>query len=178
MRKLFFSLIIFISLGAAAQGSGMTVSFKGIGPFKPGMKKAEVEKITGKKITLKNLLTEDGWADTIRINYQNASFNLYFEKQYTDSVNFEYGLYGVQTTSALCKTSAGIGIGTDKLKIITTYEFNGINIWPEYEGPDFMIKSKTKAIVTVSDDEGYNAIVFHLLNNKVASIEVSYFQGD
>ena len=82
---------------------------------------------------------------------------------------------GLSTSSPLCKTKSGLGIGSTKLQIIAAYEGYHIDARPVFtytEGSDKTEKSKTESTITVKEDtEGY-AIVFSLLNNKVVSLAI------
>lgn len=179
MKKLLLILLIAIGNKIAAQNTDYLITAKGIGSLKIGMKKAEVEKVTGKKITLKNLLDKDGYSDTIKTKYKNIDVLLYLERQYLEEEKYDIVLSGIKTTSPLCKTSTGIGIGDDKIKIINAYENSSIYIWPEFEDDTYTKRSKTKVVISVYNDEDGNTINFSLLNKKVISIEITYaMEGD
>ncbi len=87
-------------------------------------------------------------------------------------------LIGLKTSSALCKTESGIGIGADKLKIIATYEEDNLSMGPEFEGEDFTKKSKTKYIIHINNYNRDRQIVFYLKNKKVVDIEVKIAFND
>jgi hypothetical protein len=103
---------------------------------------------------------------------------IYLERKYSDETNFEMAVLGVRSNSPLCKTQSGIGIGTDKLKIVTTYENYSISLWPEYDDDAYTIKSKTRSVAQVMNDDYDSMILFHLVNKKVVGFEVSYAYGD
>lgn len=179
MRKIMLFLLLALTTGLAAQNTDYLVTPKGIGQLKLGMKKAELEKVLGKKIQLKNLLEKDGYSDTIKAKYKNIDVQVYIEKSWVDEDNYELVLSGIRTSSPLCKTAGGIGIGTDKLRIVNAYENSTVYIWPEYEDDTYTRRSKTKAVISVFSDEEANSLNFYLVNKKVASIEVTYaMEGD
>ncbi|MCX6316465.1 MAG: hypothetical protein NTW29_04195 [Bacteroidetes bacterium] len=179
MKKLLLLLLIAVAQQIAAQNTDNTIQANGIGPYKLGMKKAAIEKIWGKKIQLKNLLTEEGWQDTITVKYKNTDLQLYLQKSYADSAQFDIVLDGIKVFSPLFKTKAGVGVGDDKLKVINAYEFNSVSIWPEFEDDEFTRRSKTRAIMYVYFDKEGSSFVFHLLNKKVTAIEIGYAEeGD
>lgn len=179
MRKILFLLLVCSTFAATAQNNDYLVTAKGIGALKLGMKKAALEKVLNKKITLKYLSDKDsGYADTIKTKYKNADVTLYLGKEYVDENTEVVVLNGILCSSPLCKTKSGIGIGDDKMKIINTYEFNSVNIWPEFEDENYTRRSKTKSVIYVTFDDDENTVVFHLVNKKVVSFEVTYYEGD
>lgn len=179
MKKLLLFLVIAITTNASAQTTDYVVSMAGIGPFKIGMKKIELEKVLAKKITLHYLSDKDsGYADTIKTKYKNMDVILYLGKQYVDENKEDIILTGVRSGSALCKTKSGIAIGDDKIKVINVYENNTLYIWPEYEDDTYTRRSKTKSLISISADDSENSIVIHLVNKKVVSFEVLYYEGE
>lgn len=179
MKRILFLLFIAISTQIAAQNNDYLITPNGIGPFKLGIKKAQVEKLLGKKITLKNLLAEDGWQDTIKARYKNTDIELYLQRSYETMDKPDIVLGGIRVYSSLYKTQAGIAVGDDKMKVINTYEFYSVSIWPEFEDEEYTRRSKTKAVVSVYFDKEGNSIAFNLTNKKVTSMEVTYSEeGD
>lgn len=179
MKNIFLLLLIAVSSQIAAQNSDYLITPKGIGPFSLGIKKAEVEKLLGKKITLKNLLKEDGWQDTIKARYKNTDIDIYLQRSYENTDKPDIILGGVRVYSNVYKTQSGITIGDDKMKVVNTYEYNAVNIWPEYEDDEFTRRSKSKAVISVYFDKEGNSISFNLTNKKVTSIEVTFLEeGD
>ena len=179
MKKIFLLLVIAFATRVNAQSNDYLVTMNGIGALKIGTKQAALEKIIGKKITLKNLLNkEEGYADTIKAKYKNIDVLLYLERQYDSEEKSEIVLQGIKTSSPLCKTQSGIGIGDDKIKIINVYENFTLYLWPDYTDDTYTTRSKTKSVINVSGDDSPNAITFYLTNKKVTSIEVGYSDAD
>jgi len=179
MKKLLFFLFTAVTLHAAAQNTDYIVSMTGIGPLKIGLNKEGLEKLLNKPITLKYLLDkENGYADTIRAKYKSIDVTLYLGKQYLDENKEEIALTGIRSSSPLCKTKAGIGIGDDKIKIINLYENNMLYIWPDFEDDTYTKRSKTKSTINVSNDDSDNTIIFYLVNKKVVAFEVTYYEGE
>jgi hypothetical protein len=88
-------------------------------------------------------------------------------------------LIGIRASSPLCKTATGIGIGSDRLKIIADYNNYHVKIQPGYYNYYETEKGEGKSTVSVLDDgastmDGSNAhtMVFYLLNKKVVSFEL------
>lgn len=174
MRKIMLLLLLALTTGLAAQNTDYLVTQNGMGLLKLGMKKAELEKVLGKKIQLKNLLEKDGYSDTIKVKYKNIDVLVYLEKSWLADDSYELVLSGIRTSSPLCKTAGGIGIGTDKLKIVNAYENSNVYIWPDYEDETYTRRSKTKSVITIFNDDEANSLTFYLLNKKVVAIEITY----
>ena len=87
-----------------------------------------------------------------------------------------YIVYEVRSSSPQLKTKSGIGIGDDKLKIVSTYSDYLIHIMPEYEN-NYTVKSKTRSTVWLYGDESGKVIIFYLTNNKVTGFAVMYNEG-
>jgi len=179
MNQILLVLLIALSVTTSAQNKDYLVSMDGIGAIKIRMSQEELEKLLKQKFILRNALdTADSYQDTATAKYKNTNVQLFFQRQYTgDNVYFMY-LIGLKTSSPLCKTEKGVGIGSDKLKIILAYEASTISIGPEYEGEDFSIKSKTKYLMDVRSDDGARKLVFYLRNKKVVAVEVGTVFSD
>ena len=178
MKQILILLLISNSFKVYAQNTSSLVSMNGIGDIKIGMKKAEVEKLTGQTIKLVNLVKKgDDWnRDTIRINYRDVSYEIVLDKDYVNEKNQGFIVYEVKSNSSQLKTKSGIAIGDDKLKIVSTYGDYMIQIMPEYE-KDYTVKSKTKSTVWLYGDESGKVIIFYLTNNKVTGFCVMYNEG-
>ncbi len=83
----------------------------------------------------------------------------------------------MRTSSPLCKTRAGIGIGSDKLSFINAYENDLLMMAPDFEG-DTNQRSRTKYSITVRDLEKEREIVFYLKNKKVISMKATIYWND
>ena len=178
MKKIIILLFITLTFKASAQSNDYLVTMNGIGLLKIGLQKTELEKILNKKITLRYLSDNDsGFADTIKTKYKNIDVTLYLAKQYSNENKATIFLNGIRTSSPLCKTSSGIKIGDDKIKIITAYENDMLNIWPEYEDENYTRRSKTRSVIQLSYNDNSNTIIFYLNNKKVAGFEVTNFEG-
>ena len=178
MRSIFLFLFSISCFVAGAQQNTAMVSMNGIGELKIGMKLPEVEKITGQKIKLVNLLRkDDSWQrDTIRLVHKGVSFNLVFDNDFHENSK-GYIVYEISSDSPQLKTRSGLGIGDEKLKIVSTYFDYLIHIVPEYEGEAQLVKSKTRSSVWLFGDTSETVIIFHLVNNKIASFSVMYNEG-
>jgi hypothetical protein len=178
MRNSILLFFLAFTLNLNAQNNDYLIRLDGVGALKLDMKVSEVEKILGRKITFKNQNENGAYADTIKAKYKNADISLYFDRDYTDDTNFVMVLSGMMVTNPQFKTKEGITIGTDKLKIINTYEMSRLSVMPDYTDDSYTTISKTLASIWVYSDESENSLVFHLKNKKVISIEVMRFYGD
>lgn len=178
MKRIPILLLFVLSLQAYSQNISPLVSMNGIGDIKIGMKKTDVEKLTGQTIKLVNLVKKgDDWSrDTINLSFKDVSYVLVFDKDYVNEKSQGFIVYEVKSNSPQLKTKSGIGIGDDKLKIVSTYGDYMIQIMPEYE-KDYTIKSKIKSTVWLYGDESGKVIIFYLTNNKVTGFSVMYNEG-
>lgn len=155
--KRIFLLFFFaaLTLGAIAQKDDQTVSFDGIGALKLWMNKAELEKLLQTKIVLKVIGVSEVYTETVKTTYKGIEFELYLMR----SGEVVARLEGITTSSPLFKTAEGIGIGSDQLTIINTYEKHMLII--------------TKETITYANiDDIRSSIVFHMQNKKVVKISV------
>ena len=168
-------LLLFTGLRAFAQ-SAPAVSLAGIGDIKVGMKKADLEKLTGQPVKLVKLLKKEDWErDTVNITYKDIPYQVILDKDYINENSQGFIVYEVRSNAPGLKTKSGVGIGDDKLKIVSTYQDYMIQIMPEYEN-DYTTKSKTKSTVWLFGDDG-KVIIFYLTNNKVTGFSVMYNEG-
>ena len=163
------------------QNNDYLFSKDGIGDLKIGMKQTEVEKLLNQQFKFNSIKDSAGyWQDTVKAKYKEIEVSLYFERQYIDDDSSIMQLAGVETSSALCKTASGIGIGDEKSTIISAYDDNPIYMGPEFEpvNDTTWLPSKTKYNINVKDDKYDKELIFHLLNKKVVSLEAAIIMGD
>ena len=199
MKKIIFPLLILMLIFVACSNnkadkprtdSGSTkvvqnndylVSKDGIGDLKIGLKQTEVEKLLNQQFKFNSIKDSAGyWQDTVKAKYMEIEVSLYFERQYIDDDSSIMQLAGVETSSSLCKTASGIGIGDEKSTIISAYDDNPIYMGPEFEpvNDTTWLPSKTKYNINVKDDKYDKELIFHLLNKKVVSLEAAIIMGD
>jgi hypothetical protein len=157
------------------------ISKDGIGELKIGMTKTELEKILKAPLAMKHANdTGEVWMDTATATYGKIGVMLYFQKQYSEKPTNEMELFGISTSSPLCKTTTGLGVGDDKSAILVAYEDNPITMGPE----NIMVNdttwafSKTNYFIHVSDDKWDKQLSFLLVNKKITSIEAMLQMGD
>ena len=163
------------------QNKDYLVSNDGIGELKINMKQTEVEKLLSQQFNFNALKDSAGyWQDTVKAKYRQIEVSLYFERHYIDDDNSIMQLSGIETSSTLCKTASGIGIGDEKSTIISAYDDNRIYMGPEYEAVNdtTWLPSKTKYSINVQDDKYDKELIFHLTNKKVSSIGVALILGE
>jgi hypothetical protein len=176
-RKALLFLFFFYSMMLTAQTTSYTVSMSGIAEIKIGMTKAALEKLINQTIKLPAPSKENTYTrDSATCSYNGLNLSIVFEKQEINNKS-EIVVWEVKSTHPLLKTRSGIGIGDDKLKIISTYEGYTIYIMPDYDDANFTIKSKTKSTIWLHGDESGKVIIFYLTNNKVTGMCVTYDEG-
>jgi len=160
------------------------VSLDGIGAVKTGMSQAELEKVLQQKIHLTNPTdtVTKSWMDSVTIRYKEAALKLSFVRTYAYATmdSFHMRVDDITTSSPLCKTAEGVGIGSTKLQVINAFDNYKIYMRPEY----VMVNdttwglSKSVYLIQVREDREGPQITFYLKDNKVYSIEVGTFYDD
>lgn len=182
MKKIWF--IVFIVMGGctSAQKKEQIISMQGLGELKLGMSQTEVEKLLNEKIVLPNSLDTAtyNYQDTAKTKYKNINVQLEFNRSYYAPNVFRMRLIGIRANSPLCKTATGIGVGTDRLEIITAYDNYHVNIQPGFVNYFQTEEGPGKSTLSVLDDAASTmeywsdayTMVFYLLNKKVVSFEL------
>ena len=170
MKKIPVVLFMFLTTTVIAQNKDYLLSTDGIGPIKLGMPLTALEELLQKKITLKVINIDSVvLVETIKTKYKSIDLVIDLVKWQDETIV----LNGITSSSSLCKTKSGIGIGSTRLQIITAFDGYYIDATPQYKMVgDKFLKSKTENTITVKDDEEGNAIVFNLVNNKVVSFKI------
>jgi hypothetical protein len=176
MKYLHLIAVFFIlqATNVQAQNNDYLITTEGIGSLKLGMTQAELEKLIAKKVPLTNPTdtVSGSYMDSAKVKYKNIDVDLQFTRNYYANDSFRMVITWIRTTSPLCKTKTGVGIGADKLKIISAYEGYHVNIMPVFLDEEWTVKSKTDSMISVcADDEG-NTIMFYLRNKKVVAFEI------
>ena len=108
-----------------------------------------------KKIVLKHIGIDERYTETIDVTHNGIDFQLSLIGSEQHNVSLET----VSTESPMFKTAECIGIGTDRSKIIDTYEKHLLIITRE-------------SITLASLDDIKSSIVFYMKDKKVVSISV------
>ncbi|MGZ5287114.1 MAG: hypothetical protein ACXWB9_08025 [Flavisolibacter sp.] len=176
MKHLPLLLLLLLLANCVNAQNSPVVTMGGIGDFKVGMTKDQVEKLTGSPLKLVRLLKEEDWErDTLEIVYKNVPYQIIMDKDYMNEKSTGFIVYEIKSNGPTLKTKSGISIGDHKLRIISAYEGYMIYILPEYEN-DYKTKSKTRSTVWLHGDDG-KLIVFYLNNNKVTGFSVMFDEG-
>ena len=183
--------VIFLLLAAAACSSktnhtnapdnAITVSMKGIGDLKIGMKKESVEKMLKHKLVLPRLSPDsvNNYIDTVACKYKDIDYTLTFTREWQEDSSYITKLSTVSSNSPLLKTPSGIAIGDDLCKIAGAYEDHRINVSPTYDYTGYKpVRTKGKSTITLYDNDSENAITFYMNNNKVEGMDVAFYEGD
>jgi len=170
MKKFLPFFLLLVATTVVAQNKDYLLSTDGMGAIKLGMPLTELNKLLQKEITLKVINIDSvRLTETVKTKYKGIDVEIGLFKRQDNIITVD----GIKTSSPLCKTNTGLGIGTTKLQIIAAYNGYHIDAKPDFTYIDEKpVKSKTKSTVTVKEDrEGY-AIIFTLVNNKVVSFEI------
>ena len=193
MKKTFFYCLAFLLLLSCnskkedsngtkkIEKSEYTITKDGINDLKIGMTKQEVEKLLNQDLGMNAKKDSTGyWSDTIQTKYKTIDVALYFERQYVSEDSGYMKLNGIETSSSLCSTNTGISIGDNKHDILPAYEENPINMGPDYEvvNDTTWVPSKTKYSINIKDGKWDRELIFHLMNNKITSIQATVIIGD
>ncbi len=189
MRKFLLPILLFLVACNSKQGgkkmeknknTDYLVSLEGIGALKTDMTLTELEKVLQQKVPLTNPTdtVSGSWADSATVQYKDAELKLDFVRTYAYTANdsFHMRVTTITTSSPLCKTSSGIGIGASKQEIIDAFDDHLLYLEPGYDNDTVL--SKTLYSVKVRESREGPQIIFYLKNNKVYSIEVGSFFDD
>ncbi|MEO5946361.1 MAG: hypothetical protein ABIP79_06055 [Chitinophagaceae bacterium] len=183
MKKICLLFFIVAASCTAAQKKDHIISLHGLGSLNLGMSQEEAEKVVNEKIILPNSLDTINsiYQDTAKLKYKNIDIQLEFDRSYYAPNVFRMRLIGIKANSPLCKTEAGIGVGTDILKIIAAFDSLHVKIQPGYVNYYETEQGKGKSTVSILDDAASTmdyfsdayTMVFYLLNKKVVSFELT-----
>ncbi len=158
------------------------VSLDGIGLVKTSMTQEELEKMLNKKVPLTNPTdtVSGSWSDSAVVRYKDAELRMGFVRTYAymKRDSFHMRVTGMMTSSPLCKTAGGIGIGASKQEIIDAFDNYLLFMEPDYADDTYTTRSKTLYLVKVREGREGPQIIFYLKDNKVYSIEVGSFYDD
>jgi hypothetical protein len=179
MLFLFWGLPAFVFIGCgnksdtpASQIKDYPVSMTGLDSLKLGMSKAELEKMLDTTFKLRHITVDGGAYDTFPTRYKGMDIVVFLQESDETKVA---ALSGIRSDNPSCKTLHGIGVGSAKAAVIEAYADYKRYIAPEYE--IYPERSKTKSVIAVMDTADSRAMLFHIMNKKVTSIEVcSYYE--
>ena len=159
-----------------------TLTRDGIGAIKIGMSETELAKLLNQKFQFRMVVDSPGyWMDTVKAKYKEMDVSLIFQRLGpNDSTYME--LMAVETSSPLCKTEYGVGVGDDRDAIIAPYDDRPISMGPDFEqvNDTTWLPSKTKYSVSISDYDYMvgRDLMFHLVNKKIVSLGASINMGE
>ena len=158
----------------------LLVSLEGIGPLKTDMYQKDLEKVLDQKLPLTNPqdTISGSFMDSAFIKYKGADMRLTFERAYAANEDIIMRMTAIETSSPLCKTKDGIGIGSSKEEIINAFPENLLVMNHDYANATDTIPSKSHYMITVKVQREGPQIIYRLKNNKVYSMVVGYFYDD
>jgi hypothetical protein len=188
MRKLHWLIFIFL-LACSSKAdqppkenvnTDYLVSLEGIGPLKTDMYQKDLEKVLNQKLPLTNPqdTISGSFMDSAFIKYKGADMRLTFERAYSSNDDITMRMTAIETSSPLCKTKEGIGIGSSKEEIINAFPENILVMNHAYANDTDTIVSKIHYIITVKQAKEGPQIIYRLKNNKVHSMVVGFFYDD
>lgn len=173
MKIILLLLFTGFSVFSHSQQSKNLISFNGIGDLKLGMSLAEAEKLLQVKLTLKHIGIDDELEDTFDVKYQGRDLRIFLKEAYDNKPAVAI-VSKVHTQNSLFRTSQGLGIGSERSKIISALSENTLHAGPDYVENKYPERSKTRAsIIVVNNEENTHVIIFRLNLKKVISVEVN-----
>ena len=158
------------------------ITLDGIGLVQTYMSQDELEKLLNKKIPLTNPqdTISGSWTDSAFIKYKEADIRLTFERAYGYTVpdSFYMRVTDMQTSSPLCKTKSGVGIGSGKEEIVNAFEDHRLFLQPDFEDTTYTTRSKSLYSIIAREDREGRGITFYLKDNKVDAIKVDTYYDD
>src|SRR3954454_22054253 len=103
MRFILTLSMIFSALFSFAQDNPVPVTLNGISDIKLHMKKADLEKLMGQKLTLKNISSknDDNHSDTVQCIYKGIDLNIVLDKTYTSDNKYDVVVGEIKSSSPL-----------------------------------------------------------------------------
>ncbi len=172
MKIILLLLFTGLSVLSHSQQTKNLISFNGIGELKLGMSLAEAEKLLKVKLILKHIGIDDELEDTFDVKYQGRDLRIFLKEAY-DNKQAVALVSKVHTKNSFFRTSQGLGIGSDRLKIISSLSENTLHAGPDYVEDNYPERSKTRASIIVVNEENTHVMIFRLNNKKVISVEVN-----
>ena len=131
MKSLLAILVTVLVLAACSQGdkqkssskkdkgtvdSKYLLSKEGIGDLKIGMLQKDIEKLLDQRLAMKHANdTGEVWVDTATAKYRDIDVELYFQRSYVEENSDQMELMALSTSSPLCKTADGLGVGDERM---------------------------------------------------------------
>ncbi len=181
--KLFFAIAITVFSFSNLQAQDVNASTVRLGPFSINMKATEVEKLSNRKLSLKELKGQDeDYNKMIDVMVDNVIYQLHFYPGYNEqgASDGSYILSRVKCEDKRMKTKSGITIGQNKIDIIT--QLSGMNIsfdFNKYQNYDTDGKP-TKLFseqITIRDTDAGSSLILNISKEKIISFELFLQEG-
>jgi hypothetical protein len=172
--KILFSAILLMNvISLKAQSGNDYISTLRLGAFKIFSTVSEIEKITGKKISLPS--TKDEYFDTTKLRYNNSDLTLVFNKVYQENEKAPpvWKLYTVISENTPLKTKGGIGIGSTKAEVLTASDKMDLSIYNDYYYKEKKNPRDKIQMIVIRDYDAETAITLTTEDRKVKKIQVS-----
>jgi hypothetical protein len=156
-----------------AQANNDYISTLRLGVFKINSPVSEIEKITGKKISLP--VSKDEYFDTTKLRYNNSDITLVFNKVYQENEKAAplWKLYAAISENTPLKTKGGVGIGSTKTEVLTACDKMDLSIYNDYYYKEKNNPKDKIQMIVLKDYDAETAITLTTEDRKVKKIQVS-----
>lgn len=181
--KLFFAIAITVFSCTSIQAQDINASTVRLGPFYINMKATEVEKLSNRKLSAKELKEQDeNYNKMIDVMVDNVIYQLHFYPGYNDQgiSDGSYILSRVICEDKRLKTKSGIAVGQNKIDIIK--QLSGMNInfdfskYLQYDDDGKPTKNFVEQI-TIRDNDASSVLILNIKNEKIISFELYLQEG-
>ena len=173
MKKILFAFMCFIVI-PIIKAQNLELSTLRIGGLKYQMTIAEVNKITEKPI--KKVVNEFGSECKIA-TYQGAEIYLEGINMYESAVENELKVYGLSTKSPKFRTKSGMGVGSTKTELISTYkDYPNFSVGQSWDSKTEKL-STTDCYFALDGLTAGTKLNFIMKNNIVVKVEIYVDEG-
>lgn len=164
-----------LALISAAQQP--VISSMGVGELRILQTQQQVEKLLGKKLSIRSKQANERGIDTVWTEYLGMRLQLVFS-YYTmmDDDLPSPKLYSIYTDAAGAKTRSGIAPGDDKFDIIKKLDGRRLTIGPDWQKEALPDKQRY-SVVRLSDYDNSTFLNFYFVDNKLVAFEVGVEEG-
>jgi len=166
ISTLFFLLLVTVSMAQ--------ISTTRMNDLNVRAKLSEIETILGEKLELSK--KENDWLYTTTVNHKGAELHLSFMDYHDELEGTVFQLFLISTDSNSLKTLSNLGVGSSLEDLWKAYKHYNISIWNEWD-ENLQKFTPEERVFQISDYDAETALFFHIKNNRVYKISVSFFEG-
>ena len=176
MKSLIIILLLFTMQSGWGQGT-IPVSSTGVGDIKINMTQQQVEKVTGKAISLKTTSGESYEMDTILVNYKEIPVTILFYTVGGDETNKPLKkVYSITASHPSLQTRSGFTLGSDKFDIVKKLDGMNLTLQPDWNMQTKPDKAKY-SVLMLTDGENGTMLIMYFENNKLTGFQVTIDEG-